>query len=287
LRGRGEADQLQIVLDLVRAHAATVLGYGNAEEVPTNQAFRDIGFDSLNVFELRNRLGRDLDCKLPVTLLFDHPSPERLARYLRDELVGRPEAAPAPVARTSGVRPAEVDDPIVIVGMGCRFPGGVRSPEDLWRVVVDGVDAVGDFPADRGWDVDALYDPHPGVAGRTYTRRGAFLYDAAQFDAGFFGIAPREALSMDPQQRVLLETVWEALERAGIDPLSLRGGDTGVFAGVSSGAVVRAAQKLAERLDEGHIVCLLPDGGWKYLSSGLWTQDYDDIIESVATKLWW
>ncbi|MFE1775922.1 SDR family NAD(P)-dependent oxidoreductase [Streptomyces sp. NPDC059008] len=230
LAAASEAEGEQLLLDLVRLHAATVLGHADGATVAADLAFKELGFDSLTAVELRNRLGGAVGTQLSSTLIFDHPTPALLARHLRTELLG------AEVDRSTAAAQAVVvdDDPIAIVSMSCRYPGGIATPEDLWQLVTDESDTVSPFPSDRGWDVAALYDPDGSRPGTTYVRVGGFLDDAARFDAGLFGISPREALAMDPQQRLLLETSWEALERAGIDPLSLKGEQVGVFVGAAN-----------------------------------------------------
>ncbi|MGH3898801.1 MAG: beta-ketoacyl synthase N-terminal-like domain-containing protein, partial [Pseudonocardiaceae bacterium] len=216
---------------LVLAETARVCGLAPGERLDPERSFTYLGVTSLAGVILRDRLGALTGVTLPATLVFDHPTPAAVCHYLHTRLFG----GPVPDATSTATRRVYDDDPIAIVAMACRYPGDVLSPEDLWRLVSDGADVTSTFPEDRGWDLDALYDPDPDALGKSYVRRGGFLRGAAEFDAGFFGISPREALAMDPQQRLLLETSWELLEHAGIAPASLRGSSTGVFVGAMQG----------------------------------------------------
>ncbi|MGW3275051.1 type I polyketide synthase, partial [Streptomyces kronopolitis] len=228
------AEREPAVLELVRAQAALVLGHAGSEAVEPARDFRGLGIDSLTAVELRNRLGAATGLRLPATLVFDYPSPTALARHVCTELFGDDEAAATSVAVTG--RPVTGEEQLAVVAMSCRFPGGAGSPEEFWRLLADGVDALSPLPDDRGWQTG-------DDAARV---EGGFLYDSGDFDADFFGISPREAVTMDPQQRLLLEISWETLERAGIDPAALRGSRTGVFAGTNYQGYGSAAHTLPE-----------------------------------------
>ncbi|SBV03623.1 Phosphopantetheine attachment site, partial [Streptomyces sp. Ncost-T6T-1] len=224
--GADREETVHRMLELIRAETALALGLGAGSDVEAAAAFRGLGLDSVMAVELRNRLVAATGLRLPVTVLFDHPTPQRLAGHIADRLTGADtHTAPAP-RRSIGT-----DDPVVIVSMACRFPGGANSPDDLWRLVMDEKDVISDFPSNRGWPLDTLFDGDPGKPGKSYTRQGGFLYDADLFDAEFFGISPREALGMEPQQRLVLETVWETLERVGVSTADLHGSNTGVYLG--------------------------------------------------------
>ncbi|WP_378730009.1 SDR family NAD(P)-dependent oxidoreductase [Nocardia brasiliensis] len=231
LRRRSLDEQRRMLQDIVLREVAAVLGDSGPDLVDPAESFQQLGFDSRSAVELRDRLRAATGVELTAVVAFDYPSVDRLAEFLREQLV-RPEVAgDVGVVRAGPAEHSGRNEPIAIVGMACRFPGGIESPQDLWRLLVEGRDAISEFPTDRGWPED-LYDPEPGKMGKSYVRHGGFLTGAAEFDAAFFGVSPREALTMDPQQRLLMETTWEALETARIVPDSLRGSRTGVYIGM-------------------------------------------------------
>ena len=243
LAGLTTAERSQALVELVREHVAAVLGHATATDIGPEQSFSTLGFDSLTAVELRNQLAEITGVRLPTTLVFDYPSPESLAGFLGSVLSGREKTDE--VSERSAVT---ADEPIAIIGMSCRYPGDVGSPEDLWDMVVNNREGIAGFPTDRGWDLEALYDPEGAAPGTTYVRESGFLYGAADFDAGFFGVGPREALAMDPQHRLLLELSWEVLERAGLDATGLRGSRTGVFSGLMHHDYVARLQSVPEEV---------------------------------------
>ncbi|WP_369172896.1 SDR family NAD(P)-dependent oxidoreductase [Streptomyces sp. R28] len=266
LAGRSAEEQLRVLLRLVRGHAATVLGQSSPEAIDAGQPFKALGFNSVTAVELRNRLREATGLTLSASLVFDHPDPTALARHLREQAlphvegegadhgtsVQSPDTAGSVVSYGSSASVASSArdrEPVAIVSMACRFPGGVSSPEELWKLLADGGDAISGFPDDRGWNLAELYDADPDAGGRTYAREGGFLHGAPDFDPAFFGISPREALAMDPQQRLMLETSWEAFERAGIDPAALRGSRAGVFVGTNGQHYLGLLQNGEESFD--------------------------------------
>ncbi len=241
LADAGDVERHRLLLDLIRTHAAAALERADAAPLDAARAFGAQGVRGRAAARLREGLSEATGVALSATALFDYPTPEGLAAHLCSRVLGEPAATDD----TPG--DGGVDEPIAIVGMGCRLPGEVRSPDDLWQLVRSETDAISEFPRDRGWNV--AHDPDPDHVGTTVTRHAGFLYDAADFDADFFGISPGEAVTIDPQHRLLMETAWEAVERARIDPTSLRGSSTGVFVGImysEYGARIRHVPPSAE-----------------------------------------
>ncbi|MCC6559213.1 MAG: SDR family NAD(P)-dependent oxidoreductase, partial [Polyangiaceae bacterium] len=249
LRARPVGERLEHVLARVRAEAAIVLGHGDPSRVDRRTGFADHGFDSLMSLELRKRLQEVAQARLPTTLVFDHPTPEKLAAFLVDRLCPDPGAGQG--ARGDGATARSehaasgTDEPVAIVGVGLRVPGGVVDRTSLWRHLASGEDSVRAIPGAR-WRVDDFHDPDPDARGKSYVRHASLLDDVDRFDAGFFGISPREARHLDPQQRLLLEAAWHCLEDAGIDPRSLADSPTGVFVGVGPSEYARRQEVIAD-----------------------------------------
>ncbi|WP_191500013.1 beta-ketoacyl synthase N-terminal-like domain-containing protein, partial [Mycobacterium simulans] len=241
LAGQTPEQQLHTLTKLVCEATAAVLAHPDPGALDVQRPFQELGIDSLTALELRNTLTAHTGLTLPATLTFDHPNPAAVVAYLVT-LLGQTTV----VTRRATRAPERTTEPVAVVGMACRFPGGVDSPARLWDLLSGGIDAMGGFPTDRGWDLAGLFDPDPDAVGKTYTRYGGFVADAAGFDIEFFGISAREALAMDPQQRVLAEVCWEALENARIDPAGLAGSDTGVFTGAWSQLYGGAGSESAE-----------------------------------------
>ncbi|GAA2688857.1 type I polyketide synthase [Streptomyces lunalinharesii] len=247
LAGPDAGNPPEDLLALVRSEVAAVLGCP-PRAVEPGTALRDLGMDSLTATVLRERLSAVTGLRLSEAVAFDFPTAAALAAHLGE----RDAAGPTAAGPLTGSAARSDDDPVVIVGMACRYPGDVTSPEELWRLVAEGRDAIGPFPTDRGWDTRALYDPDPGRPGRTYVREGGFLSGADRFDPGFFGISPREALAMDPQHRLLLEVAWESFEHAGLVPATLRGSATGVYVGLMYSDYARRLTRTPEHV-EGYL----------------------------------
>ncbi|MFD7715248.1 type I polyketide synthase [Streptomyces sp. NPDC059814] len=229
-----EPERLGSMVALVTGEAAALLGRP-AEDVRPDMTLREQGFDSLTVVELRNRLSARTRVPLPTVLAFDYPTPQAIATLLlthADTQYEAPEVSPAVAAVPT--RP-DGDDPVVIVSMACRLPDGIDTPEAFWDLLVDGREASSPFPQRwDGWDLSTIEEAERAATGRRFERKGGFVRDVEDFDAAFFGLSPREALSLDPQQRLVLEVVWEALERANLRTASLEGSSTGVYLGAMS-----------------------------------------------------
>lgn len=240
----------RLLMEWAATKIAAFLGWDGPEDVgPDDHFVDDLGFDSLRAVDFKDVIEAELAVSIRTTALFDQPTPRHLVDWLFDDVLFDAESAAAEASRQAA------GAPLAVVGMACRLPGGANSPEEFWQLLRDGVDAITEIPSDR-WPVDRLYDPDPAAPGRMTTRYGGFVDEIDRFDAAFFGLSPREAVQLDPQHRLLLETTWEAIEDAGIDAHSLSGTDAGVFIGM------RASEYFDSQCDRG------PLDGNQYYATG-------------------
>ncbi|MCA9700934.1 MAG: hypothetical protein KC431_25640, partial [Myxococcales bacterium] len=231
LRPLSETERRRTLVNLVLRETAAVLGYDDASRLDPQTGFVDLGLDSLMAVEVRRRLQRETGLTLPATLVFDHPSPQHVADLVYDNLAPALGVSAEEGHEESARVTVDGHEPIAIIGVGLRMPGGILDLSDLWNFLHEGHEAVGPLPPSR-WNIDEFYDPDPESKGHSYVREGSFLEQIDQFDPAFFGISPREAKNIDPQHRFLLEAAWEALETAGVVPSTLRDSMTGVFVGL-------------------------------------------------------
>ncbi|MGB0848789.1 MAG: beta-ketoacyl synthase N-terminal-like domain-containing protein, partial [Thiolinea sp.] len=233
LNGASPEQQLALIAEELTLQIATTLQIDSSNVLP-NATFQSLGFDSIRSAELQNRLIQLTGLPLSITLLWNYPSVNELSQLLLDKLAK--QSPGTNTKNTTNKQAAETvtqnnsSEPLAIIGIGCRFPGDVSSPQEFWEFLLQGGNGISEIPAER-WNVESFFDPDPNAAGKSYSRWGGFLSDVSGFDAGFFNISPREAMQMDPRQRLLLETAWEALEHAACAPESLSGSQTGVFVG--------------------------------------------------------
>ena len=258
-----ESRHRELLQSILQAQAAKVLGLGSATDVQTHRPLKELGLDSLMAVELRNAIAQSIGSPLSATLVFDYPTIESMSEYLLGRVLRLEKTAQRP--NESLDKPTITNEPIAIVGIGCRFPGGGNDPEAFWSLLAEGVDVITQVPAER-WDIDRYYDPDPETPGKMYTRWGGFLKKIDQFDAEFFGISPREAMVMDPQQRLLLEVSWEALEHAGQKAEMLTGSSTGVFVGISSSEY--GQRTLSSHLDPTQIDAYAGTGNTSSVAAG-------------------
>lgn len=248
LAAESVADVQAWLRNYVATEVATVLRLGSPDEVPATRNFFQMGMDSLTSIELRNRLRDGIGQPLPATIAFDCPTVPAMADYLAGLLPDQGQTIRAS-ARPAAIVDAALSEPIAVIGMGCRFPGGADTPQKFLDLLRDGRDAIGEVPRDR-WDADAWFDANPDTPGKINCRHGGFVDGCEQFDPAFFEISPREAKSVDPQHRMLLEVSWEAMENAGLVPSELAGSNTGVFVGITGNDYYRLiTQSAPQRID--------------------------------------
>ena len=241
-----KGEQLAIVEEYITSIIAKVLGFTDTVDLDRKKGFAEMGIDSMMVIELKNNIQKDLSYAIPTSALFNYANVKELSEYVLTQLIKETNAKEEISEKKKDIT---YTGPIAIVGVGCRFPGGVKDIDSYWEMLSQGKDSLREVP-DQRWNLNYYYDSTPGKAGKMYARQGGFLSQIDRFDADFFGISPREALSLDPQQRLLLEVSWEALENAALPLKTIHEETTGIFIGIGQNEYAQSlAQQGAENID--------------------------------------